>query len=902
MFARVWAGASAPVKECDASLRAALATGDPIVFTAAPGSGKTTLVPLLVRQYLDEVTTSSMGEDGTDVSPPGGVGAAASNTAAPNTTVFPPHSAGDLTCERAASVAEGRRLLVAQPRRVAVAAAASYVARLCGEEVGGLIGMSMRGVHQTSPRTRIEFTTTGSLLRRLIADPDLTGVDAVIVDEVHERDLDTDLVLAFLHDLRLLREDLTVLVMSATADIVALGGVFSNARVVEVDTPTFSLTEYWEPFAGAAVERHHLSDGLANHLLQVTARAYRKHGPTLVFAPAIADVERLVDGLVQRGLPALPLHSAVSASIQQQALSGGDHIVVATDIAQTSLTIDGVRCVVDSGLSRQPRFDPARDTPMLVTVGASRAAMIQRAGRAHRQGPGVVYRCLDLTQWARAREFDSPQCENADLTAAVLAAYAWSSVEELALPSPLPAAAVARAEQVCQELGALCVAEGKSITAAGRWLAQIPVDPRLAHALLAATYLLPARLHQCVADTVAALSTDPHLPDPDLTRVVGRVPRAERERFAAYARRWAGDYGTCLPAELTALVMEDILPEDVVGLVVALAFPGWVARRIRAGECLSVAAGALTVSPDSALAGDEWIAAASIQRVGARTWVRAAAPLRADWVQTLCWAHRRVHLQVQLENGVLLASRRTQLGDIAGPSVKLDPPLPQALHQHAWRALEQRARSEGIEMFHPGVAVRTLVDRLRYVAARAPGEIGAQLQAAGVMPQTLALAALTCQVVAEHLRTLVGEGFTALLRGEPISAVDLRAGLYALLGWELIGWVEANWVSEVTLPSGRRVPVEVDPQRGPTVRAKLQECFGWRQVPTVLGEPLTVELLSPAGRPLAITADLVSFFDEVYPQVRADMRGRYPKHPWPLDPWAADATALTNAALARRQR
>lgn len=960
VFARAWAGACAPVKECDAALRAALASADPIVLTAAPGSGKTTLVPFLVRQVLDELSGAFIGEDGAEVAAAPVAGRASGGCEVGGAQAAPqsgtPPAAGSHPLEAQSphistpadshpleaqpphvSAPAGPRLLVAQPRRVAVTAAARYVAHLCGEDVGGLIGMSMRGVRQTSPRTRIEFTTTGSLLRRLIADPDLTGVDAVIVDEVHERHLDADLVLAFLHDLRFLREDLTVLAMSATADTAALGAVFSDAHLVEVNTPTFPLTEYWEPFAGPAVERHHLSDGLASHLLQVAARAYRDHGPTLVFAPAIADVDRLVEGLKQRGLPALPLHSAVSSGVQRRALAGGDQIVVATDIAQTSLTIDGVRCVVDSGLSRQPRFDPARDTPMLVTVGASRAAMVQRAGRAHRQGPGVVYRCLHPTEWARARQFDPPQCENADLTAAVLAAYAWSSVGELALPSAFPAGALARAEQVGSELGALAPvgaaldvpvpastpsntmapppaalttsaptppstsAPGLAITDSGRLLAHIPADPRLAHALLAATYLLPARFHPRVADTVALLSTDPRLPDPDLTRAGSRAPRAERERFAAYARRWASDYGACLPTQLSDLAVDDMSHEDVAGLVVALAFPRWVARRSCDGGYLSVGAGALTVPDQSTLAGDEWIAAASIQRVGARTWVRAGAPLRAQWVPTLCWAHRQVERQVRVDKGMLVASQRSQLGDIEGPSVPLAPPFDAQLSAAAWSALERLARADGVEMFRPRGAVRTLVERLQYVSSLAAGELRPQLEAAGVSAKTLELAALTPEVVAENLHTLLGDSLPTLLEGAPLSSVDLRAGLYALVGWELPGWLDANWVSEVVLPSGRRAPVVVDAQRGPTVRAKLQECFGWREVPTVLGQTLTVELLSPAGRPLAITADLQSFFNDVYPQVRADMRGRYPKHPWPEDPWQADATALTKAALARRR-
>lgn len=859
VFSRVWSQATAPVTQCGSDLQAALDQGVPILVSAAPGSGKTTLVPLFVREFLDTRT------------------------------------AGTRT----------GRVLVAQPRRVAVTAAARYVARLCGQRVGDLVGLSMRGERRVSAGTRVEFTTTGSLLRRLLADPDLLGVDAVILDEVHERHLDADLVLAFLRDLLLLRDDLTVIAMSATADATALEAVFGTVQVVGVPTPTFPLTQRWVPCRGASVERERMSAALASHLLEVVDLAFRRHGPTLVFVPAIADVEELVARLRERHLPAVPLHSAVDGQAQRRALAGGDQIVVATDIAQTSLTIDGVFCVVDSCLSRQPRFDVARDTPRLVTVRASRAAMVQRAGRAHRQGEGVVYRCMEAAEWARVGEFDPPQSQHADLTAAVLAAYSWSSVGELVLPSAFPAGAVARAEQACAELGALEPASGSisawRVSDSGRLLALLPTDPRLAHALLAATYLLPQRWHERVAQTVALLSSEVRLDDPDISQVSAQGRVGEKEHLAEYAQRWAGAYGECLPPALRSLEVVDISSEDVPGLVIALAFPRWVARRSYSGVHLSVGAGALRTPVTSSLADDEWLAAASIQRVGANTWVRAGAALRPEWVDGVCWVHRRTSVEILLQGNALVGFEGVCWGEIAGPRLKLPVPLPPRVESLAWEALVERAWAVGLQMFDPSPAVAQLVERLRFLSAQADTALGEQIRQAGVDAEALRLAALTPQVVAQHLPTLVGQSWADLLAGRPLSEVDLRAGLYALLGWELLGWLDSNWVCEVVLPSGRAVPVGLDPQRGPTVRAKLQECFGWRQLPSVLGRVVTVELLSPAGRPLAITSDLVSFFDQVYPQVRADMRGRYPKHPWPEDPWQAPATALSKAALARRQ-
>ncbi|MDO5722506.1 MAG: ATP-dependent helicase C-terminal domain-containing protein [Actinomycetaceae bacterium] len=874
-LAQVWAGATAPVKACEDALVTAIGARQPIILTAAPGSGKTTLVPLLVRHVLDRQNNAGNDSD----TPPSG------------------------------------KVLVAQPRRVAAMAAAGYVATQLGEEVGQRIGLSMRGVRQVSARTRIEFTTTGSLLRRMLADPDLQGVDAVIVDEVHERHLDADLVLAFLHDLTQLREDLTAIAMSATADLAALRRVFPNATHLDVPAPTYPLEELWAPVNSPVLERHHMSLALASHLAAVAERAYRTHGPTLVFAPAIADVEALVADLQARDLPARPLHSAVNASQQRAALAGGDQIVVATDIAQTSLTIDAVRCVVDSGLSRQPQFDPSRDTPRLVTVRASRASMVQRAGRANRQGPGVVYRCLHQVDWARAPQFDPPEAENADLTAAVLAASAWSSVEELQLPSPWPQASLMRARQVGQEIGALQVSDGGGgavprISDSGKILALIPTDPRLAHALLRASELVPSHLREQVARTVALLTQEPRLRDPDLVKAVRGPAPAQWERFTTYAQRWAKDYAATLATTTGAgsagqgSIREWVAPgrgqharqdqiqrEDVPGLVTALAFPRLVARRNENGTYQSVGAGALRVPEDSSLHLDEWVAAASIQRLGDNTWVRAAAPIPSRWVDAVCGHYRRSAVEVKVKGGKLVALQTTGWGAIVGS------PHPVAVKDHplaARRALEEAARSRGLDLFSPAGRTAQLIAQVRYLAR---GELlPPQLQ----LP--VELLELAPPTVAQHLDTLLGTRASDVLAGGSLREVDLRAGLYALWGWELVNWVETNWPREVELPSGRMVRVELDPERGPTVRAKLQECFGWRQVQTVCGQALTVELLSPAGRPLAITSDLESFFNQAYPQVRADMRGRYPKHPWPEDPWDATATGLTKAAQARRER
>lgn len=434
----------------------ALTSGRQLVLTASPGAGKTTLVPLMVAQILSKQTTPQ-GNTGENAKSPG-------------------------------------KIIVAQPRRVAVRSATTYVANLLGEKVGQTVGWRMRADTKVSAKTQIEFTTTGTLLRRLLAEPDLPGVAAVILDEIHERHLDADLTLAFTLDVAAIRDDLRLIAMSATADAERFAQLIT--RALETPTPILNVTQsthpletIWLPPRQHPQDERGLTTDFLNHLTSVTQTAFESHGSTLVFIDTIANTERISENLNARGIPASALHSQIPADAQDQILSEvkNPRVIVATEIAETSLTVPGVNCVVDSGFSRTPRFDAGRHATHLVTVAASQSALTQRAGRSNRTGPGTVYRAFSQTDYARAKAYATAEILAADLTEATLLAHAWSAPEQLVLLDDFPTAAKERAQQNLLQIGALEIrAEKLAITAAGRILARIPADPRLAHGLLSA--------------------------------------------------------------------------------------------------------------------------------------------------------------------------------------------------------------------------------------------------------------------------------------------------------------------------------------------------------------------------------------------------------------------------------
>lgn len=841
-------------------LAGALTAGRQLVLTASPGAGKTTIVPLLVAQVLGEKggggalgkTVREAGKLETDGQPETG------------------GQAEPAQAEPAQAETAGQKIIVAQPRRVAVRSAARYVASLLGEKVGQTVGWRMRGDTQTSSQTRIEFTTTGTLLRRLLAEPDLPGVNAVILDEIHERHLDADLALALTLDIAALREDLTVIAMSATADADRFAHLITTALgtptpIINATQPPHPLEISWAPPREHALNARGLTGEFLTHLTNLAQQALQTHGSTLVFVDTIANAEKVSETLRSRGLNAFALHSQVPAATQDQILTAAaqPRVIVATEIAETSLTVPGVHCVVDSGVSRSPRFDPTRQATHLVTVSASQSALTQRAGRANRTGPGIVYRAFSQTDYARAKAYAPAEILGADLTEATLLAYAWSAPEQLALLDAFPVPARQRAETNLLQIGALEQNGNRiRITAAGRVLAQIPADPRLAHGMLcAAAWGIPAQRAAAVG-----AEADPR----------------QQARLTQLVSQFVGEYQRFLaPSGIS-------LAEDAAEAIVwGAAHPQWIARasgenaKLGVTRFTSVSGAGFEVEAGTELAGSKWIVAGEIQGINGVLKVRAGAPVSEPLALQLAAFTRREMRETALENGRVQAWQTSYLGALPLARSKTAVSTAELYELLTGQLLAAQAKDgEWLELFSASSAARQFVYANNYLAAR-----------------DLRFPVIDNTFIAADLELFLGASTVELCSGAALATVDVLTGVKLLLGWQLAEQVTTLIPPRVRVPSGREVPVTIDPARGPTISLKLQECFGWRQVPQVLGKQLSLELLSPAGRPLAVTGDLAHFFDCVYASVRAEMRGRYPKHPWPENPWEAVATVKTKRAL-----
>ncbi len=494
-------GAALPFAEALPRLGEALEARGVAVVRAQPGAGKTTLVPPAVAELL--------------AGRPGGPG----------------------------------RVVVTGPRRVVVQAAARRLAALTGTRVGGPVGSTVRGERRVGRDTVVEFVTAGVLLRRLLSDPELAGTGAVVLDEVHERSLDTDLLVGMLAEVRALRPDLLLVAMSATLDVPALtevlGGAEGPAPLAEHTSVQHPLEVVWSPPPGPRLDPRGVTAGLLDHVARTTVEHHARAlaadplADALVFLPGAREVERVVEQVARLapGTEVLPLHGRLDLATQDRAVSGrgpGDRprVVVSTALAESSLTVPGVRLVVDAGLAREPRRDVRRDMAGLVTVQASRAAMTQRAGRAARLGPGTVVRCLDETTFAHAREHAAPEIVSADLTGALLTLAAWGSPrgEGMPLLTPPPAGSARAAEQALHDLD-LVGPDGR-VTDLGVRVGSVPADPREGRALLTAAPLVGAR---AAAEVVAALSGDHRAADGDLSALLvalrsGRAPGAGRWR------------------------------------------------------------------------------------------------------------------------------------------------------------------------------------------------------------------------------------------------------------------------------------------------------------------------------------------------------------------------------------
>lgn len=807
------------------------------------------------------------------------------------TTYVPPVLANLLTGRGAG------RVLVSQPRRVAVRAAARRLAQLDGSAVGGPSGFTIRGERQVGPGTRVEFTTPGVLLRRLMADPALEGVGAVVLDEVHERSLDGDLLLGMLAEVRTLREDLVVAAMSATLDAVGVArllGDVTPAPVVEVPSALHPLTVDYSPVPGRRLDALGVTREFISHVARVAAGAQAADGvDALVFVPSARDVDAVVRELRQLGGPAevLPLHGRLPSRDQDRATRGRTseaephRIVVSTALAESSLTVPGVRLVVDAGLSREVRRDRARDMTGLVTVSASRASVEQRAGRAARLGPGRAVRLFTEDEFARLNPAAPPEITSADLVDAALLLGVWGAPagQGLDLLTPAPEESMRRAVEVLRSL-ALTDHEGRP-TALGRRVAGLPIGARETRALLVGSAAL--RDARAAAEVVAAISDDHREPSADLSALLrelrsGRSPGAQRwnrevKRLTRIAEAEEGGVDV-----LSALAVGPA--SQPAGVVTALGRPEWIARRTgEHSRSYLLASGTRAALPEgSGLRASEWLAVHDVQRAegrvadGTGAVIRMAAPLREEDALAIGAALLRERRTSWIESGRLRVRAQRTLGEIVLSSTPVA-----AEAKDVAPAFAAHLRAEGIGVLNWTQRATTLRARLALLY-RELGDPWPSVDDGSLL---------------RDLESWLGPDLAALRATSSLGSLEVGSALRRLLPWPEAGHLDELVPERLTVPSGSSVRIDYPEAADgpPVVAVKLQETFGLTSTPRLVGGrvPVLFHLLSPARRPLAVTDDLESFWNGPYQQVRREMRGRYPKHPWPEDPWATPATART---------
>ncbi|MGK5739608.1 ATP-dependent helicase HrpB [Micromonospora sp. URMC 103] len=777
------------------------------------------------------------------------------------------------------------RVVVAQPRRVAARAAARRMAELLGERVGGRIGYAVRGDRRVGPDTRVEVVTTGLLVRRLLHDPELPGTGAVLLDECHERHLDADLALAFAVEARgALRPDLWLLAMSATpeADRFAalLGGADTPAPIVRAESALHPVTRVWAPPPRpvAAPGAGPVDRALLDHVAVTVRRALRERdGDLLVFLPGAGEIAAVAGRLadLRDTIDLLALHGRLRAAEQDAALrpAGRRRVVLATAVAESSLTVPGVRVVVDAGLSRVARLDLARGLGALVTVPVSRAAATQRAGRAGREAPGHVYRCWSPATHERLPAQPEPEIATADLTGFALDLAAWGRPDGtgLALPDAPPAAAMAVARDTLATLGAVD-ASGR-ITGRGRLVAAVGAHPRLARALLDGAARVGA---DRAAEIVALLAEDAVAgPGDDLTAALRRLRAGADPAATARWRAETRRLRTLLPAGTDT--GGDRLPDDLaVGLLVGLAHPERLARARRKGGTSYLMTGgtAAELAAGSPLAGAEWLAVAVADRSpGAPTArIRLATTLDEATAREAAGPLLRTEREVGWSGADVVAREVVRLGAIE----LVDRPLTRPDPAEVGAALLAGLRRTGLGLLEWTPAARALRERLAF-CRRALGDDWPDVD-----DEALLAAA----------PVWLGPELATARRRADLARVDVATALRRLLPWAQAARLDELAPERLTVPSGSRIRIDYADAAAPVLPVKLQETFGWRETPRIAGGrvPVLLHLLSPAGRPVAVTADLDSFWRTGYPQVRAELRGRYPRHPWPEDPTTATPT------------
>jgi ATP-dependent helicase HrpB len=750
------------------------------------------------------------------------------------------------------------RVVVAEPRRLAARAAAERLASLLGERVGATIGLRMRDDTRTSSATRVEVVTDGVLTRMLHADASLEGIDAVVFDELHERSVDTDVALAMCLDVRdALRPDLRLVAMSATIDGAAVASLLGTASVLRSEGRTFGTDVVWSDAALPRFDERSVA-ALCRRALRETS------GDVLVFVPGAYEIGAVIRQLGDVDADALPLHGSLPPREQDRALAPSSRtrrkVVVSTSVAETSLTIDGIEAVVDSGWSRRARFDPRRGMGGLVTTRVSQAAAEQRRGRAGRLGPGRCYRLWSEAEHLRLDAFDPPEILSTDHVPLALDLVRWGDPDGTTLRwlDEPPSASLRAARDLLRLLG--LVDDRDRLTPHGRRASALPLHPRLAHAIVRAGELGHGAAAAAVAAVLDAREPTRGTAATDLHERVRRLP----QRVATRARRLAATAGVGSDERDAAAA-----DPATVGLAVALAYPDRVARRRGSGpRYLTTGGSGAALDPHDPLARSEWLAIAELDlRTGhADAVVRSAAALDArDLVTVLGEPTVVEHVAWDRQRRDVRAEREQRYGAIVVSSRAVEDPV------GATDALLDGVRAEGLALLPRWAETTSLRDRVRFLR----GTLGDEWPDLG----DDALLA----TVDDWLRPWLA----GARRRADLERVDVPAAVRALVPPALAARLDELAPVRVAPPNGRARPIDYGGEQ-PVVSLRLQDAFGWRDTPVLAGGrvPLTVELLSPAGRPLQRTSDLAGFWRGSYAQVRAEMRGRYPKHAWPEDPTA----------------